>query len=200
MDYERLLSQGENIMSKQYVGSSMEGPCLDGAIRLDEIMNALKELKYGKAAGDDRVPIEIFMYAPLELLEAIHRALNLCGMKKVYMIALIDLLCPIYKKGDRTLVQNCRVVSFGNSIAKVFLAVLYSRLREWLEINDKFNEFQKELRKGYCTIDNVFCLDLLVRLKWDEEVNSMYCFFGRRTQLQEVTFSRSWVMALYLCC
>jgi len=54
-------------------------------------------------------------------------------------------------------VNNYRGISLLNVVSKVFTSVLHERLREWADLGGHIPESQAGARKGYCTIDNIFC-------------------------------------------
>lgn len=76
-----------------------------------------------------------------------------------------------------------------------------NRLTEWVNENWKcriISEAQADFRKGYLTVGNLFSLENIVRLKWDEQFNKVYCFFvDFRTAFdrvnREILYSLNWV-------
>ena len=58
-----------------------------------------------------------------------------------------------------------RGISFCGSVGKIFASVMKGRLEEWVGVNGRLNEYQTGFRKGYSTVDNVFSLVCMVRIK-----------------------------------
>lgn len=176
--YAELLGMNGSSRVYCYAEPYVTDPWLDSEISLNEILDVISALKDGKAPGDDRIPTEFFKYAPLELLGVIRQLFN-----RIWNSLNVDecfnrsLVFPIHKKGDVNAVENYRGISFGNTIGKIFVGILNNRLQEWVDVNGKLNECQAGFRKGYSTVDNIFCFECLVRLKWKENVKKVYCFF-----------------------
>lgn len=161
-----------------FVESEIYVECLDKRVEMNEIEYVLSKLRDGKAAGEDRIPSEFYRYAPVEFRMGLLDVLN-----EIWMNLNVDecfnrsLVFPVFKKGDANMVNNYRGISVGNAIGKVLAGIMNERLVAWVDMYGKLNECQAGFRRGYSTIDNVFCLDSMVRLKWDDGVKKVYCFF-----------------------
>jgi len=161
-----------------YADLLIEDDILDDGMNMREIVSSLNGLKNEKAPAEDGIPSEFYKYHTEGFLQIICDVFN-----RMYEGMSVDesfnsvLLCPVYKKGDRSDVNNYRGISFGNTIGKLFASVMNERLKKWVDANDRLNEFQAGFRKGYSTIDNVFSLIGMVNIKWNEGCKRVYCFF-----------------------
>ena len=79
-----------------------------------------------------------------------------------------DLICPIYKKGDKTKCSNYRRISLMSHAFKVYERILERRLRGCVE--SKLSECQNGFRSGRGTIlDLENALDRFQRQKQKEK-------------------------------
>lgn len=64
-----------------------------------------------------------------------------------------------------------------DTIAKIFMGVLLSRLESWVECYKILNEYQAGFRKGYSTVDCIYSLISIVKLHCMEPKKKVYAFF-----------------------
>lgn len=151
---------------------------LDSDFCVEEVKNVLTGLKKNKAPGEDRVPIEFFKNAPDNCLEILTKLFNnILNGSDLGGSFHKNLIFPIHKKGDRNSAENYRGISFCNSVCKILAGLLNNRLIKFVSKNKLLNECQAGFRAGYSTMDNIFNLDCLVKLKWNEGKKKVYCFF-----------------------
>jgi hypothetical protein len=63
-------------------------------------------------------------------------------------------ICPIYKKGERTICSNYRPIMLLNIAYKIFKIILNNRLSEIVE--SKLSDVQSGFRPNRSTLDNMF--------------------------------------------
>ena len=73
-----------------------------------------------------------------------------------------SIITPIHKRGSRNDPSNYRAISLIDSLRKIFIGILSSRLNNWCEENNVLDESQAGFRQKYKTIDNVFNLMAVV--------------------------------------
>lgn len=88
-----------------------------------------------------------------------------------------SIIFPLHKKGNINDVKNYRGLSFINCVAKIFINILDSRLSNWTSDRQLISEFQAGFRRGYSTIDNIFNLNAIVRLRLARTGGKLYAFF-----------------------
>jgi len=84
---------------------------------------------------------------------------------------------PIYKKGDVDIPENYRGITFNNIVSKGFTRILLNRLEKWANETDVLCENQAGFRKGYPTMDNIFILGNMIKIKQSEKGKKIYGFF-----------------------
>ena len=73
-------------------------------------------------------------------------------------------VCPIFKKGERTDCANYRGISLLSHIGKVYERVIENRLRGSVE--DVLGGWQHGFRPSRSTMDLVFALRMIMEKSW----------------------------------
>ena len=102
-----------------------------------EVQKAIKKLKAGKSAGEDRVAFnEILKIFESSLLLPITKLVNLIlDSEKYPSLWYRNLLITFYKGGGNDDPDNYRGISIGSCLAKLYSTILYHRI---IEVNDNF--------------------------------------------------------------
>ena len=133
--------------------------------------------KNNKAPGEDRVGYEFLKNASDIFLEELAICYNIIyESSKLDDTFIKSIIFPIFKKGERENTNNYRGIAFMNTVAKTFMSILNSRINKWLHKHTLITEFQAGFREGYSTADNLYNLEAIVHLKFNEK-NKLYAFF-----------------------
>lgn len=128
---------------------------LELEIIAEEVRNAIKFMKGGKAAGPDRITMELYKNLPeLGILELKDIFNNILKEEKIPKSFKSAILLPIYKKGQRTDPSNYRGIALLNTIGKIFTKIIQERLGGYIEKRKLLSECQAAYRKGRSTIDH----------------------------------------------
>jgi sorting nexin-29 len=65
-----------------------------------------------------------------------------------------SIICPIYKKGEKSKCSNYRGISLLNTAYKILATVINNRLKTYAE--DLLSQKQTRFRRHRSTMDNVF--------------------------------------------
>jgi uncharacterized protein YdcH (DUF465 family) len=123
----------------------------------DKINDIIKNLKPNKAAGPDEIIPEFIKNGGLTLKQKIYQLI-----KKIWKEEKIPyewsegVLCPVYKKGDKTQCHNYREISLLNITCKIFAILLYSYNRLSTIIEPEIGNYEMGFRPNSSTIDNIF--------------------------------------------
>ncbi|CAF1615910.1 unnamed protein product, partial [Adineta ricciae] len=131
-DGTRINSTAE-LKNTQAIPPALEGlPINQGLITLEEVEQAVKQLKDGKSPGlDYAITPEVLKYGGQWIL---NQLCNICnGIYENQQIPKqfnTNIIIPIPKKGDKTLTANYRGISLMSVAAKTYNRILLNRIRE----------------------------------------------------------------------
>ena len=136
----------------------MLGDLNERAISLEEVREAVNEMKSGKATGLDVFPVECLKKGGMTLLEWLIRLLNLSfDMGVIHMDWRGACIVPLCKgKGDKCECSNSRGISLLSVVGKLFGRVLIKRVRASTEC--AIGEKQCGFRQGRGCMDQVFAV------------------------------------------
>jgi len=127
---------------------------------IPNIVNAVKGMKHGKAAGPDGVHMEAFIHGGPRLTVYLCILFNLFLMHGYVPAALCQsTIIPLVKckSGDLSDVNNYRAIALSNSISKILKTLLF----DFIESNDPSDEYQFGFRKKLSTAICTFSKRLL---------------------------------------
>jgi hypothetical protein len=95
----------------------------------ERIEGALKYLKNNKVAGLHTISAELLKNGGPNLVDALHEVIQLAWTSKNPPESWTkEVLCPVYRKGDKLDCANYQGICLLNVADKVFARVLYDRL------------------------------------------------------------------------
>ncbi|KAI8440552.1 hypothetical protein MSG28_001794 [Choristoneura fumiferana] len=141
-------------------------------VSLNEIAMALRQLKNGKAPGEDGITTELLKSGGKPIMKE---------LRNIFNTVLFDGRTPeawsrsvvvlFFKKGDKTLLKNYRPISLLSHVYKLFSRVITNRLARRL---DEFQPpEQAGFRSGYSTIDHIHTVRQIIQKT--EEYNRPLC-------------------------
>lgn len=126
-------------------------------ITIEELTDAIRELKNGKSPGADKITAEMVKAMGERgtnlLLEIFKRIWIEERIPKEWEMGLI---VPLFKKGDSSDCNNYRGITLLSTVLKLFEKIIEKRLRK--EIEPTLSEAQSGFRKGRCTQDHIFTI------------------------------------------
>ena len=151
---------------------------INASISENEIYNCIKELKNGKACGDDLIINEYIKCTCNILMPLYVKIFNIVfNSGNVPESWLVGNIIPFYKnKGDQKDPQNYRPITILSCMGKLFTSILNCRLCKFLDSYLLLKENQFGFRKGYSTTDSIFVLQILFELL-KKKKKKLYCAF-----------------------
>jgi len=120
-----------------------------------EVSDIINKLKRNKAPGTDNIPAELVKYGGYILKHRMYNLILLIWSKEQLPVEWLQgIICPIYKKGERTICSNYRPITLLNIAYKIFTIILNNRLSKIVE--SKLSDVQSGFRPNRSTLDNVF--------------------------------------------
>ena len=127
-----------------------------------EICMIINKLKTKKAAGTDNIIGELIKHGGRTLKQKIHKLIyNIWNLETLPAQWNEEIICPIYKKGDRLNRNNYRPIMLLNIAYKIYAILLNNRLSEIIE--NKLGDFQMDFRPNRSTIDNIFTVRQILK-------------------------------------
>ena len=124
-------------------------------IDAQEIREAIRKLKSGKAHGCDRILANMLKLAGDTAVQFLTKLFSAVFDEGLYPEeGWKAIIIPIFKKGNKNNTDNYRGISLLSLISKCYTSVLNKRLLSWAEENDKMSDAQAGFRQGYSTTAN----------------------------------------------
>lgn len=128
----------------------------------EEIRRQIKKLKNGKAAGEDGIVAEFLKVAGPKTIQEITRILqNIWETEKIPEDWKSAVIHPLYKKGERTDVNNYRGISLLPVAYKILSQCLLDRTQAQLE--HTIGEYQAGFRPGRSCMEQILNLKTILR-------------------------------------
>ena len=139
------------------------GSWINREFSVDEVKEALKNLKNGKAYGWDQIPNEALKNLPTCMIEKVTHLFNKIKtsgkLPRGWNKGRVTL---VHKRGLRELLTNYRPITVLISLSGLYSKLLNERLIAVTERHKLLGEIQNGFRKGRCGADNNFVLDTIL--------------------------------------
>ena len=134
------------------------GAVNDRSISRDEVWNAVRRMKEGKATGLDECSAECVKKGGVIVIDWLVRLFNVCFSSSVVPSDWCEAcIVPLYKgKGDKYECGNYRGISLLSVIGKLYGRILIERISDVTEC--AIGEEQCGFRKGRGCVDQVFAV------------------------------------------
>jgi retron-type reverse transcriptase len=117
-----------------------------------QVAKIINNLKDKSSAGHDLISPKLLKLCVNELTPIITKLINKAILENIYPdILKIAKVLPIYKSGDKTILNNYRPISILISINKIFEKILYAQLINHIEKNKIMYKHQYGFRKHHNT-------------------------------------------------
>lgn len=160
-------------------------------ITMEELQKAIKKMKLGKAAGQDKIAPEMIKYmgrrAEKILLRIFQKAWQEKRIVKDWEVAI---LIPIFKKGDNRECRNHRGITLVSVPGKVYSRILETRLR--VEVENKLEETQSGFRPGRSVQDHIFTLRQVIEKTIEYDRDLYLCFIDLEKAFDRVPWQELW--------
>ena len=159
-----------------------------------EVMEAVKKLKCGKAAGSNGIAPEMVKVACKDqlfrehLLDLIQSAWKERRVPQQWVDAI---LVPVPKKGELSLFDNWRGISLLDVVGKVAAKVVQGRLQDLVE--SVMPESQFGFRKGRGCTDMIYIVQQLVEKSWEHQSKIWFVFIDLKKAYDSVPREALWI-------
>lgn len=146
----------------------------------DEIIGIMSKFPNNFNAGDDLIPAFLLKDARFVLAKPLTFVINLSIETSTFPnLWKRARICPVFKKGDKSLVDNYRPISILSNFAKVFEHVIYSCL--CYNTKSIVSNYQHGFLRGRSTVTNLTVITEYISRVLDDrgQVDVIYTDFSR---------------------
>ena len=137
---------------------------LNAKITKDELSRILRNLKKGKAVGNDKIANEFLQVLPDNILDILLDFLNLnLEVGETCSDWCIGIISLIHKDGPRDDPNNYRGICVMNALLKVLCTLLNERLTDYCEEANLIDKAQIGFKRLSRTTDHTFTLKTVVK-------------------------------------
>ena len=141
-------------------------PIMDRKITLIELDTVIARSKLGKARGPDGTIMEYIKHAPEKVRKVLLLLMNTIFTQCLYPTSWsINFLRAIYKSGPIDDPGNYRGLAIGSALAKLYSAILLTRLESFVNDNNIISMFQIGFRRLFRTADHIYVLKTIIDMK-----------------------------------
>jgi len=135
-----------------YLGDSNPNSICLEECTLEEITKLINSINVSKACGPFSIPSKLLkefsnIFSPV-LKILVNKSIKEGVFPKLLKYALV---CPIYKKSDKTECANYRPISILSNLSKIFERAMYNRIDNFLDENNIIYDLQFGFRKNHST-------------------------------------------------
>ena len=128
---------------------------------MDEIQEIVRNLKRMKTPGTDNINAELLQAAGPQMTQKIQDlVLNILRFERTPNEWNKSIICPIYKKGEKSECSNYRGISLLNTAYKILATVINNRLKIYAE--DLLSQEQNGFRRNRSTTDKIFIMQQIL--------------------------------------
>lgn len=123
----------------------------------EEMMEIVVKLKNRKSPGPDKIEAELIKFADESIWQRLYQLIKEVWEKREMPQDWTKaLICPIHKKGSRSVASNYRPISLLNVTYKILSQLINNMLKQ--ESENKIGRYQAGFRSGKSVIDQIFIL------------------------------------------
>jgi hypothetical protein len=134
--------------------------------KLVEVELAIGKSRSYKSPGTDQVPAELIKAEGETLCSEIHRLIcSIWNEEELPQQWKESITVPIYKKGDRTDLNNYRGISLLSTAYNILSIILLATLIPY--VNEIIRDRQCGFRRNRSTMDQIFYIRQILEKKWE---------------------------------
>jgi len=158
---------------------------------MNDVKEAIKQLKNNKAAGKDGLPPELFKFGPGKLVRLVHRIIvKIWEMEQLPEEWKDGVICPIYKKGDKLDCENYRAITITNAAYKILSQLLFRRLSPLA--NRFVGSYQAGFTDGRSTTDQIFTLRQILQKCREYQIPTHHLFIDFKAAYDSIDRAQLW--------
>ncbi len=172
--------------------SSTEQLRQDKLPSIDEVQQAIKQMKNGKAPGNDNISADVLKAGGSPMVKWLHEIfVDIWHNEQIVDDWTTAILIRLYKnKGDKRICDNYRGISLLVVASKVFSRIILNRVQDLL--NKQLLEEQAGFRNNRSTIDQIFILKMTMEKSRDYNKPLFMCFIDIQKAYDSINRDLLW--------
>ena len=160
----------------------------------EEIEKAIRKVKKKKAAGEENLKNEAWIYADGKTKEKLREVLQkICDEKKIPMGWREGWIFPIHKKGDSAKAENYRDITLMDTGYKILTMIIEEKLKKETERLRILPETQAGFKGERSAIDNIYILKTEAERTINEKKGKLFAFLADlRAAFDKVNRQKLW--------
>ena len=149
----------------------------DDSITVEEVRQVMKQMTNGKAPVDDGIPFELLGAGGECIVQHLLKMFNITNISESVPLGWQrGVICPLFKKGDKTPCKNYRGKTLLSHAGKLYDRIIERTLRRHVEV--VILECQHGFRPNRGTIDLVFTIKMILEKSWEWNKDKFARFIG----------------------
>ena len=133
-------------------------------INSTDVLHIINELKPKNSAGHDLISCKLLKEIRFIISEPLAMVINQTLLTGIFPNKLkIAKVIPLFKKGDKSIIENYRPISILPSISKVFEKIIFNQLYDHFQKHNLFFNGQYGFRRNHST--ELATLDLIEKIQ-----------------------------------
>ena len=134
-------------------------------INSTDVLHIINELKPKNSAGHDLISCKLLKEIRFIISEPLAMVINQTLLTGIFPNKLkIAKVIPLFKKGDKSIIENYRPISILPSISKVFEKIIFNQLYDHFQKHNLFFNGQYGFRRNHST--ELATLDLIEKIQY----------------------------------
>ena len=161
------------------------------SITVEEVRQVMKQMKNRKAPGDDGIPFELLGAGGECIVQQLLKMFNIAyRSESVPLDWQRGVICPLFKKGDKTSCDNYRGITLLSHAGKLYNRIIERRLQSHVE--EVILECQHGFRLNRGTVDLVFTIKMILEKSWEWNKDKFALFIDLEKAFDRVKRSTLW--------
>ena len=178
--------ENKNKVLTQVIDEAKENGLMN-EISIDEIKSHIRSSKNKKSTGEDGISNEFLKNSNDLMLKLYKSFFNKIIETEKYPISWNTSITQlIHKEGPRDDPSHFRGIALTSNLAKIFNAIITTRITNYLEINNLIAPEQGGFRKDYRTTDHIFVLQTIIHKYLNKGEKLYTCFVDLKKAFDSV--------------
>ena len=138
-------------------------------IQCEEVISLIRNLNPSKATGSDGISGQMLLLCDNSVVLPLKLIFQNILVSTIYpdMWKLVNVI-PIFKKGDKQSIKNCRPISLLPICDKIFEKIIFNNLYNYLNTNNLLTKNQSGFRPGDSTTNKLLYLVNEIHMAFDD--------------------------------